>query len=54
MYFKTIAIPGMELPVTIVNGFQPLTTVTGISNSGFAEVHAAYAGYENIMLRRTP
>ena len=38
MYFKTIAMPGMELPVTIVNGFQPLTIVTGISNSGFAVV----------------
>ena len=35
MYFKTIAIPGMELPVTIVNGFQPLTIVTGISILGF-------------------
>ena len=32
MYFKTIAISGMELPVTIVNGFQPLTTATRISN----------------------
>ena len=30
--------PGMELPVTIVSGFQPLTVVTGISNSGFAVV----------------
>ena len=38
MYFKTIAKPGMELPVTIVNGFQTLTIVTGISNSGFAVV----------------
>ena len=38
MYFKTIAKPGMELPVTIVNGFQTLTIVTWISNSGFAVV----------------
>ena len=38
MYFKTIAIPGMGLPVTIVNGFQPLTIVTGVPNSGFAVV----------------
>ena len=35
MYFRTIAMHGMELPVTIVNGFQPLTMVTGISILGF-------------------
>ena len=35
MYFRTIAMPGMELPVTIVNGFQPLTMVTEISILGF-------------------
>ena len=35
MYFRTITMPGMELPVTIVNGFQPLTVVTVISILGF-------------------
>ena len=35
MYYRTIAKPGMELPVIIVNGFQPLTIVTWISIPGF-------------------
>ena len=35
MYFRAIAMSGMDLPVTIVNGFQPLTIVKGISILGF-------------------
>ena len=35
MYFRTIAMPGMEPPVTIVNGFKRLTIATGISLLGF-------------------
>ena len=37
MYLRTIAMPGMELPVTIFNGLQPLSIVTGISILGFCD-----------------
>ena len=52
MYFKAVAITGMELPVTIVNGFQLLIIVTGISGSGFAVVQNMSLFWTIFMLNR--